>query len=250
MIASSAVVLALALSVSAGVTQRKRGGGQLVTSCTVPNTAALTFDDGPYMYMTEIVDMLKANDAKGTFFVNGHNWGCIWEETNMQNIRYARDNGMQIASHTWHHKDLNTLTLDQLRSEMSSTNDAICKILGTKPAFMRPPFGNYNDDVLSVVGEMHQTAVTWNLDSGDSMGAEVSAQNQACDDVIAQHPQGIISLQHEVYEPSVHQVLPSYISKMKEAGYKLVTVAECLGMEPYFDGECPVSKRGDDSYAC
>ena len=30
---------------------RRQGLAQVITSCTVPNTAALTFDDGPYIYL-------------------------------------------------------------------------------------------------------------------------------------------------------------------------------------------------------
>lgn len=46
----------------------KRTPGQVVTSCTVPNTAALTFDDGPHWFTYDVSKALIAAGGKGTFF--------------------------------------------------------------------------------------------------------------------------------------------------------------------------------------
>ena len=104
MIALTAVLCALAVSVSAGVSLKRRDGAPLITSCNVPNTVAFTFvrlfsfigNDSDSMgqcsgrwaprihvghtglpvrplahvFRTEIVDMLKAVGGKGTFFVS------------------------------------------------------------------------------------------------------------------------------------------------------------------------------------
>jgi peptidoglycan/xylan/chitin deacetylase (PgdA/CDA1 family) len=34
-----------------GTLERRQGLAQIISSCTVPNTVALTFDDGPYIYL-------------------------------------------------------------------------------------------------------------------------------------------------------------------------------------------------------
>jgi len=41
-------------------------------NCTAPDVAALTFDDGPYIYESRLVDVLNGLHVKGTFFVNGN----------------------------------------------------------------------------------------------------------------------------------------------------------------------------------
>jgi peptidoglycan/xylan/chitin deacetylase (PgdA/CDA1 family) len=51
--------------------------GTIITACTVPNTFALTFDDGPFQYTDELLDTLAAAGVKSTFFVNGQNFGSI-----------------------------------------------------------------------------------------------------------------------------------------------------------------------------
>jgi len=234
-----AVLLSLAASASAQ---------SVVTKCTVPNTAALTFDDGPYIYMNEVVDTLKNAKAKGTFFFNGKNWGCIYDEDNVERVRYAYDNGFQVASHTWAHKDLSTLSRDQVNSEMERTEVAIQRITGALPAYTRPPYGSYNDVVLQVAEARGQKLANWDFDSGDSSDVKVDDQKARYDDVAARHPSTVLSLEHEVHETSVRQVLPYAIKKLQDAGYKLVTLAECLGTQPYVSTGKPAARDG--SWQC
>lgn len=74
--------------------------GQIITQCTKPGTFAITFDDGPYIYTDKILDILKANGIKATFFVNGLNWGDINDAANSARVRRAINEGHQIGSHT------------------------------------------------------------------------------------------------------------------------------------------------------
>ncbi|KAG8686469.1 Carbohydrate esterase 4 protein, partial [Ceratobasidium sp. 395] len=228
----------------------RRAGAQVYSQCTKPNTVALTFDDGPWSYLNIIADTLSNAGAKGTFFFNGNNWGCIYDKNLASKVKYAYDKGHQVASHTWSHADLTTLSTDDLNSEMSKVENALKKIAGVKPAFMRPPYGNYNDNVVTVAGQRGQDLVIWDLDTEDSLGATVATSEKYYDDAIAEKPSTILALNHEVYgklrlsdectdistppvETTAKQVLPYAIQKLQAAGYQLVTVAECLGKQPY-----------------
>ncbi|KDR68479.1 hypothetical protein GALMADRAFT_256706 [Galerina marginata CBS 339.88] len=247
MLAAISLVLSLTLSciaVAVPAEIEKRGPAQLITKCTAPNTVALTFDDGPFVYLNDVVNTLKAADAKGTFFFNGNNWGCIYDDANVQRVKYAYDNGFQVGSHTWAHKDLTQLSADQVNSEMAMTEQAIQRITGALPAYTRPPFGYVNPNVLNVAGSRGQTLVNWDFDSGDSTGASVDQQKGRYDDVVNRHPSTVLSLEHEVFDSSVHQTLPYAIQKLQGAGYKLVTVSECLGTESYLNIGSPTAKDG------
>jgi hypothetical protein len=48
----------------------------------------------------------------------------------------------------------------------------------------------------------------------------------------------------DVTETTAHQVLPHAISVLQASGYRLVTVAECLGVEPYQSVTTPQAVRG------
>lgn len=230
----SLAILSASLLVNA-IPAKRQALAQVITSCTVPNTAALTFDDGPYLYTGDVAQTLTAAGANGTFFFNGNNWDCIYAPENMQHIQAAYAMGHQIASHTWAHLDLATLSHDQIDSEMGRTEQALQRIVGITPAFTRPPYGSYNALVQQVAAAHNQKLVTWDFDSGDSTGS-TPAQSQAAYDTLAdQHPPNVLTLNHEVYEQTAHVVLPHAISVLKAKGYNLVTVADCLGMAPYLN---------------
>jgi len=223
----------LAYAFPANFTARAAPLAQVITQCTVPNTAALTFDDGPYEYIQDISNALIAAGAKGTFFWNGNNYDCIYSDEDVQRVKFAYGQGHMVASHTWAHKDLTTLSSDDINSEMSRVEEALERLIGVKPAFMRPPYGNYNDLVRQIADARGQKLVMWDFDSGDSTGSTAAQSNSAYDKLAKQHPSTILALNHETYEPTAHVVLPHAIKTLQAKGYKLVTVAECMGMEPY-----------------
>ncbi|KAF9445669.1 carbohydrate esterase family 4 protein [Macrolepiota fuliginosa MF-IS2] len=236
----------VALGVLANAAPHKRQSPAVITTCTTPNTVALTFDDGPYNFSAEIIQTLNAAGAKGTFFYNGNNYGCIYDEANVERIQNAFASGHQVASHTWSHPHLPQLSLDQVQFEMTSTHEALIKITGAAPAFMRPhltpdriAYGEYNDNVLSVAASLKETVVTWDFDSEDSLGAAPDVQESRYGQLIGQKPGTILSLEHEPLQTTAEQVLPFLISKLQAAGYQLVTVAECLGAQPYLSTGTP-----------
>ena len=51
--------------------------GVPITRCNTPGTVAITFDDGPYVYTSELLDLLARYGTKSTFFVNGLNFSDI-----------------------------------------------------------------------------------------------------------------------------------------------------------------------------
>ncbi|KAG9048548.1 Carbohydrate esterase 4 protein [Tulasnella sp. UAMH 9824] len=204
------------------------------SKCTTANTVAITFDDGPYIYNTDIVNTLKQYNAKATFFVNGNNYQCIYSTDNEKRLKAAYNAGHQIASHTWAHLDWQTLSKDKLKSEMTKVDTALTKILGVKPNFVRPPYGSYNTASREVAAANGQSIVIWDFDSGDSVGKTPAQSNKLYDDLAKKKPSTILTLNHETYSGTAKTVLPHALSVLKAKGYKFVTVAECLGNKaPY-----------------
>jgi len=225
-----------------------RRAATVYSSCTVPNTVALTFDDGPYMYLKDVVDQLDSVGAKGTFFFNGNNWDCIYNSAAMDRVKYAYSHGHLIGSHTWAHKDLTTLTWDQIHDEMWRVEQAVQRITGALVAHMRPPYGSYNQMVLDASGIRGQNVIIWDFDSQDSTGASPGQSMALYDNLVNQHPNNILTLNHETIETTVHQVLPHAISVLRRAGYRLVTLAECLGLPAYQSVGAPGTPDG--SWTC
>jgi peptidoglycan/xylan/chitin deacetylase (PgdA/CDA1 family) len=91
------------------------------------------------------LDILKANDAKATFFIRTYNLyaDLIFHRSDKLPalIKRMYNEGHQIAGHTWLHKNMD-LQLDsqQRRDEMTKQEMALNDILGFFPTYMRPPF--------------------------------------------------------------------------------------------------------------
>ncbi|KAJ7760616.1 carbohydrate esterase family 4 protein [Mycena maculata] len=237
----------------------------LFTSCTVNGTMALTFDDGPYLWQKNMSDLLTQYNAKGTFFVNGYNWDCIYDEPFASNIQYTYQAGHQICAHTWSHPDLTTLNATRITQEFNKIDTALYNILGIKTDWVRPPYGSYNTAVRQQAYTLNKTLVTWDFEcvgaifllffltvtrDEDSEGATAKQSMAYYDQFLAQNPlppTGLM-LNHETYNTTVFEVMPYAIPKLVKAGYKLVTLAECMGVEPYtYKG--PLGTR-DSTWVC
>ncbi|KAG8909929.1 Carbohydrate esterase 4 protein [Tulasnella sp. 408] len=134
-------------------------------------------------------------------------------------------------------------------SEMTLTDTAIVKILGVKPAFVRPPYGSYNAASQEVAAANGQSIVIWDFDSGDSVGEPAKKSEADYQNIAAKKPVNILTLNHETYDSTAHEVLPFALNALKAQGYSFVTVAECLGSTtPYLSQTTPAVR--DATWKC
>lgn len=175
---------------------------------------AFTFDDGPSQYTNSLVDALIANDSKATFFELGNRM-----KYNQDVVREIYNKGMEIASHTYAHKNLNRLNESEIDSEINSTNIIFNEITGGNIGYLRPPYGNANEKVKS---RANMPIITWSVDTEDWL----SRDSEAIYNHILEHVEdGDIILMHDIYPETVEavkKVLPVLI----ERGYKVTTVSE------------------------
>jgi hypothetical protein len=73
--------------------------GAILDRCVIPGTVALTFDDGPFVYTPDLLELLSAYSARSTFFLNGQNKGSFHGDAAV--VRRIFDEGHQIGSHTY-----------------------------------------------------------------------------------------------------------------------------------------------------
>lgn len=193
------------------------------SSCTVKNTnkevkkVALTFDDGPHIvYTTELLDGLKERGAKATFFVLGKN-----AEANSDIIKRMHEEGHLIGNHTYSHVQLTKLSAIEQCDEISKTNDIIYKITGEYPQYIRPPFGEWDDEVECGIVMI---PVLWSVDTLDWTTENTSSVVKKGTKNIKD---GDIILMHDYYKSSVKAAL-SILDTLKEEGFEFVTVDELI----------------------
>ncbi|EFP78994.1 Carbohydrate esterase 4 protein [Puccinia graminis f. sp. tritici] len=199
------------------------------TTCSRPGLAALTYDDGPYDYENKISDYLNARHIKGTFYVNGNNYDCIYDEAIVKHLKRTFSQGHLIGSHTWSHANISSLSAAELNQQLDLVEVALIKILGVKPKFFRPPYGAFDQKSLAILKKRGYIVANWSFDSEDAVGATPEQSMASYKELSKQFPASQITLNHETYQTTAEKVTPYAVPLLQKAGYKLVHISECLG---------------------
>lgn len=129
----------------------------------IPGTVALTFDDGPSPVFTpQILDILKANNIKATFFVMGP-----LAKRFPDIIHRMIAEGHAVGVHTMTHPRLTRLNDAQLNYEVVGSRDIVQKIIGNAPVCLRPPYEVINNHVRHFVEAHNLIVVPMAYDSFD-----------------------------------------------------------------------------------
>ena len=178
---------------------------------------ALTFDDGPNPATTnQALDTLSKYGIKATFFVLGKN-----VSGNEEILKRMKSDGHVIGNHSWSHPVLSKLSLDEAKKQITDTEDALTKVLGSSSKLMRPPYGAITDDIRN---SLDLSFIMWDVDSLDW-----KSKNEASilTEIQRQVKNGSIILMHDIHVETVN-ALPKVIDYLKEQGYEFVTVPEML----------------------
>ncbi|KAF1843208.1 carbohydrate esterase family 4 protein [Cucurbitaria berberidis CBS 394.84] len=209
------------------IRQSGPAAGQVITKCNAPGQLALAYDDGPYQFTQKLSDTLTAGGAKGTLFVTGTLYGCVYSQKAALQSAYKA--GHQIASHTWSHpQNFGSLSAADLTSQMTRLEQALVNIIGVKPTYMRPPYLATGGNVLSTMKSLGYRVITDDIDTGD-WDKKTPQQSQQKFTQAGAGGNGHIPLMHETYASTVDTLTPWLINWAKNNNLKLVTVAECLG---------------------
>ncbi|MFM7363431.1 MAG: polysaccharide deacetylase family protein [Cuspidothrix sp.] len=189
---------------------------------------ALTFDDGPWPSSTaKVLDILKKNNIKGTFFVVGQNVKNYPELTK----RIVTEDHT-IANHTWHHwyHHMNPQTAAY---EVANTTDIIYKTTGVKTNLFRPPGGNMKNGVADYAKSNKYAVIMWSSDSVDYSRPGVP---RLINNIFREAKPGGIVLMHDGGGDRSQTVkaLPEIISKFRKQGYEFVTIPELLEMQDQY----------------
>ncbi|RHZ81467.1 hypothetical protein Glove_120g60 [Diversispora epigaea] len=228
-------------------------GLDVISTCTIKNSIALTYDDGPRAVTNILLDKLKSNNIKATFFVNGNlgvNGSCIYD--NAETLQRAFAEGHQIAAHTWSHPNLGLISKEEIIYQIDYLEVAFKKILGTVPKYFRPPFGT-GVNVVALREELKKRGykvILWDIDTRDWASASVK-------DSMDLFMKGIsdgsthISLSHDRIESTSKELAEFEISFSLKKSFKPMTVADCIGdsKDNWYHNPPKFGKR-DDTWQC
>lgn len=171
-----------------------------------------------------ILDILDQYNVKTTFFLVGG-----WVDKYPEMLKEIVSRGHEIGNHSDTHAHMNQLSEQGIRDELRIMSDKVENLTGTRPTLFRPPYGEYNDRVITVARAEGYEAVQWSIDSLDW-------KDRGTQDIIKQCTyrvdNGDIVLFHNDSNDIVN-ALPTVIQHYQTLGYTIIPVSEILLEGPY-----------------
>ena len=189
------------------------------------NKASISFDAAWGNEDTqEIIDILAKYEVKATFFVVGE-----WVDKYPESVKALHDAGHEVMNHSDTHPYMTKLSAEDMLKQVNGCSDKIEKVTGVRPHLFRPPYGDYNDQVVDTLLENGYYTIQWSIDSldwKDLSAKEITAR------VTGKMEAGSITLFHNA---ALHtpEALPSILDYAKEKGIELVKISELIYTENY-----------------
>lgn len=183
------------------------------------NNIYLTFDQGYENGFTpKILDILKANNVKATFFVTGD-----YAEREEELIKRMAKEGHIVGNHSLSHPSFPLISEDEIENEMIKLDEMIKNITGQKVVYARPPKGEYSEKVLAKLSNMGYTTVFWSFAYFDWDVTIQKGGDYAFSQIMPYLHNGAIILLHSVSSDNA-DALDRVIKEAKANGYNFASL--------------------------
>ncbi|MDT7019539.1 polysaccharide deacetylase family protein [Levilactobacillus namurensis] len=181
---------------------------------------ALTFDDGPWEPTTpHVIDVLTKHHIPATFMI----WGQHAQKYPDLLKREAQNPLFAFGNHTYDHLHLPNVSLSEAQDQLDKNDHLIKSIIGREPEYIRPPYGEFNDELLAI---FDRPAVIWSLDtkSWDHHDPKKVIQN------IHKAKDGDVILMHD-FQPADSSAIEDILKTLHSLDFKCCSLKELIGQQ-------------------
>ncbi|KAF9108544.1 chitin deacetylase [Mortierella sp. GBA35] len=195
------------------------------------NEWGLPFDGGPEPGVTENLLALLKKKVTATFFVTGmKSIKAPWL------LQDTIDQGHHLASHTWSHSGLTTLSNEEIVAELKWTEKYIFDHTGYKVKYFRPPYGDIDNRVRAIAHQLGFETVIWS-NEWDTQDWQLSENTITHNQIVGifksglkslpDRIKGVITLEHDG-DPKMVTMARTLLEMGLKKGMKPMSIAQCL----------------------
>jgi polysaccharide deacetylase family sporulation protein PdaB len=172
----------------------------------------------------QLIDILGKHHIKATFFVVG-----AWVDKYPESVKALSDAGHEVMNHSDTHAHMTKLSKEEIISDIQSCNAKVAAVTGVTPTLIRPPYGEYDDNVITAIRSIGMEPVQWDVDSLDWKDLSASEITKRVTEHVGP---GSIVLFHNaaLHTPAA---LDGIIQILIQKGYSFLPISELIFDAPY-----------------
>lgn len=195
---------------------------------------AISFDAAWGADDTEsLLATLRKHNVKATFFLVGD-----WVRKYPDMVQKIAEEGHDIGNHSNKHPHMNNMSKEQIKEDIMKAHEEIKRVTGKDANLFRPPYGEYNNQVIESVKECGYHVIQWDVDSLDWKEYGL----QPLIDKVLNHKKlrdGSIILMHNNAKYTA-QALDSIVKGLLDKGYQIVPISQLINTE----SDCTIDHEG------
>lgn len=174
----------------------------------------------------ELLSILAKHNVHVTFFMTGG-----WVESYPEDVKAILAAGHDLGNHSENHKEMSKLSKSEIKKELMSVHDKVKELTGYDMFLFRPPYGDYNNQLITTAKDCGYYTIQWSVDSLDwkDYGTESIIKT------VTQHKalnNGAIILMHNGAKYT-KDALETVITTLQQDGYEIVPISQLIYKDNY-----------------
>lgn len=173
-----------------------------------------------------LLDILAKHNVKATFFMTGG-----WVESYPDDVKKIYEAGHDLGNHSENHKYMTKLSDEEKTRELMTVHNKVKELTGYDMFLFRPPYGDYNNEVVNNARKNNYYPIQWNIDSLDW-------KDYGADDIVKRVTEsknlgnGSIILCHNGAKYT-KDALDAVLTTLQDKGYEFVPISQLIYRENY-----------------
>lgn len=149
-----------------------------------------------------------------------------WVNSYPDDVKAIAAAGHDLGNHSQNHKEMSKLNASEIKEELTSVHNKVKELTGVEMNLFRPPYGDYDNDLITTATSLGYYTIQWSVDSLDWKDYGVDSIIKT----VVNHKNldsGAIILMHNGATYTA-DALENVITGLKNQGYEIVPISQLI----------------------